>query len=84
MSQVVFSKDALKYLSKVPRASARRVIRAIRTLAKGTASRAKTGKLSGKDLWRLKIGRIRVIYRIEEKSGHIEVIKIGPRGDVYK
>ena len=84
MGQIVLSKDALKYLTKMPRDSARRVTRAIRELAEGTASPAKTGKLSGKDSWRLRVGGIRVIYSFEEESGDILVVKIGPRGDIYK
>jgi mRNA interferase RelE/StbE len=34
--------------------------------------------------YRLRIGAIRVIFSVDEKSGNVDVYKIGSRGDVYK
>jgi mRNA interferase RelE/StbE len=34
--------------------------------------------------YRLRIGAIRVVFSVDEKSGNVDVYKIGSRGDVYK
>jgi mRNA interferase RelE/StbE len=84
IKQVILSKEAMKYLARMPRGSARKITRAIRDIAAGACSRAKTRKLSGRDLWRLKVDGLRVIYKLDDKNGILLVVKIGPRGDVYK
>jgi mRNA interferase RelE/StbE len=40
------------------------------------------GKWSG--YYRLRIDAIRVLFSVDEKSGNVDVYKIGSRGDVYK
>jgi mRNA interferase RelE/StbE len=39
------------------------------------------GRLSG--LWRYRVANLRVIYRIDEDVGVVNVVDIGPRGDIY-
>jgi mRNA interferase RelE/StbE len=34
--------------------------------------------------YRLRIGDVRVIFSVDDKSGNVDVYKIGSRGDVYK
>jgi mRNA interferase RelE/StbE len=34
--------------------------------------------------YRLRIGSIRVIFKVDEQSGNIDVYRIGNRGDIYK
>lgn len=42
-------------------------------------------KLRGVDLWRLRVGRYRVIYYIDDKAGLIRVIKVAARHeDTYR
>jgi mRNA interferase RelE/StbE len=42
-------------------------------------------KLKAKDFWRIRVGRFRIIYRIEEKQKLIEVVRImRRREDTYK
>ena len=41
-------------------------------------------KLKGRDAYRLRIGRYRVIYEIEGEKLIVLVVAIGHRGDVYK
>lgn len=41
-------------------------------------------KLSGREGFRLRIGRYRAIYRVDDGQLVIMVINVGPRGDVYK
>jgi len=42
-------------------------------------------KLRAKDFWRVRVGRFRIIYRIEEKQRLVEVVRITRRReDTYK
>jgi mRNA interferase RelE/StbE len=38
----------------------------------------------GRDGFRLRIGRYRALYRLEQDRMVILVLDVGPRGDVYK
>jgi Cytotoxic translational repressor of toxin-antitoxin stability system len=68
----------------MPRATARRFITAIDFLATGQSSGLDIKKLAGREGYRLRIGGWRALYRMEEEQLIIEVVKIGPRGDIYK
>jgi len=42
-------------------------------------------KLKAKDFWRVRVGRFRIIYRIEEKQELVEVVRIARRNEgTYK
>ena len=41
-------------------------------------------KLKGRDGYRLRVGQYRIIYTRDEDQLIIEVVKIRPRGDIYK
>lgn len=70
---------------KMPRQLAGRFLAAFEQLADDPKSEGLDIKpLSGRDGYRLRIGQWRAIYRIEDERLVIEVMRIGPRGDVYK
>lgn len=39
------------------------------------------GELSG--LWRYRVGDLRVVYRVKDQQKVVDVVAIGPRGDIY-
>ncbi len=41
-------------------------------------------KLTGADLWRIRIGDYRVIYAIDDALRLVMVVDVGHRGDVYR
>ena len=42
-------------------------------------------KLRGIDLWRLRFGRYRVVYQIDDETGLVTVVKVAlRREDMYK
>lgn len=41
-------------------------------------------KLEGADLWRVRVGDWRIVYRIEDDRLLVLVIRVGHRGDVYR
>ncbi len=55
-------------------------MKAISELPKGTDIK----RLQGYDLFRLRVGTIRVIYSIDEEMKIINIENIGNREDIYK
>ncbi len=41
-------------------------------------------KLSGQDKYRIRQGRFRIVYSIDEHELTVDVVKIGQRKDVYR
>ncbi len=77
----LYSRKCLKYLEKLDRDTAKKLIRAIEQLpSSGDIRKLKTGKVQ--DLYRLRIGRYRVIYKSEPDI--IRVLLIDARKDVYR
>jgi mRNA interferase RelE/StbE len=73
-----YEKQAQAYLAKQPERKAERIIKAVERLPAGDVK-----KLRGiENGYRLRVGDVRVLF--EQRDGHINVIKIDNRGDVYK
>lgn len=87
MCEIKYSKDALKFLSKLDKKSVTRIREAIDGLKqKPPIGDIKAMQGYGDERKRLRIGSWRVIYR-QEADGCISiiyVISIGNRGDIYK
>lgn len=85
MFQVIYRKAAAKALSRMPKPLAGKFLTAFERLSGNSGIEALDIKaLSGRDAFRLRIGQWRAIYQIEDKKMVIVVLRIGPRGDVYK
>ena len=75
--------SATKALSKLERATQFRLARRIDRLATDPWEGAV--KLTGaEDIWRVRVGDYRIVYRIEEDRLVVLVIRIGHRRDVYR
>jgi mRNA interferase RelE/StbE len=75
--------SAAKALSRLDRSVQVRIARRIDRLAKDP--RAGAFKLSGNDdVWRVRIGDYRILYRIEDDRLVVLVIRIGHRREVYR
>lgn len=78
---IIFEKAALKFLRKQDKPTQTRLLTVINKLPEGTDIK----KLQGYDnLYRLRVGNIRVIYTIQEELRIIDIENIDNRGDVYK
>ena len=76
--QVVYSKQAYKYLSKLHKPKRDKLLAEIAKIPAGDVS-----KMRGADnLYRLRVNDYRVLYTPENDI--IKVEKIGSRGDIYK
>jgi mRNA interferase RelE/StbE len=84
MYSIRIKKNAQKQLAALPLSVADRVAAAIDALAL-TPRPAGATKLQGYDnIYRIRTGSYRIVYRIEDKILTIEVVKIGHRREVYK
>jgi mRNA interferase RelE/StbE len=83
MYQIQFSKSAEKEIEKLSAIIVEKVVIAIQSLSQNPRPIGYK-KLKGfKDLYRIRIGDYRVIYRIEDDILIIEVLKVGHRRYVY-
>ena len=77
-------KSARKELESITtRADRRRIIRRIESLADNPRPSGAL-KLSGLERYRIRQGRYRILYTIEDTVLIVHVIKIGDRKDVYR
>lgn len=79
--QVRFEKAALKFLQKQDKPARNRLIKAINQLPNGTDIKRMQGY---HNLYRTRVGNIRILYTIEETVKIINIENIDNRGDVYK
>jgi mRNA interferase RelE/StbE len=81
---VVFARSARKELQNLDPQVARRILKEVEALA---ASPRPSGvvKLEGTtDLWRIRIGEWRVVYRISDRDRLVDVVAVRHRRDAYR
>jgi len=84
MYKVVLTKSAEKELLKIPKVYSENIVKHLVELINNPRPNG-CKKLSGyEDIYRIRVGMYRVVYRIEDDILYIEVIKIGHRKDVYQ
>ena len=85
MYSLVYSKDARKFLRKIPKTDSNRIRAKLNSLAGDPyAANNNVTKMQNRAGYRLRVGNWRVIYDIDDQKVIIIVIKIGSRGEVYK
>jgi len=82
--RIFIKPSALKEIEGIDRkADRQRVVRRIRGLATDPRPPG-CEKLSGRDKYRVRQGRYRIVYSIEDDLLVIYVVKVGHRKDVYR
>ncbi|MDX1555927.1 MAG: type II toxin-antitoxin system RelE/ParE family toxin [Xanthomonadales bacterium] len=77
-------KSARKELESIPSKKDRqRIVKRILTLSRDPRPRGAV-KMSGLDRYRIRQGRFRILYTIEDAVLTVHVIKVGDRKDVYR
>ena len=85
MHELRFRKAALKALMKLPADARQRIQEALRQLADDTETdKLDIKALQGRDGFRLRVGKWRVIYHKDDNAMIILVVDAGSRGDIYK
>ena len=81
--RVQILRRAQKELARLPKREYQRIRDSIRALADDPRSSG-SKKLAGRNGWRIRIGRYRVIYEIEEQIRVVTVLNVGHRRDIYR
>jgi len=85
MYQLQYRRQARNYLARLPLKIKARIIDKLQELKENPDTPTlDVDKLKGEPAYRRRIGQYRIIYRRLDDKLIIEVIKIRPRGDIYK
>ena len=84
MYNLIFSKEARKFIDRQNPQTKQRIRNALLQLAEDPFSNRQVKRLKGtEDFLRLRVGDIRVVFSVEQEKLVILIISIGNRGDIY-
>lgn len=80
---VFFKESVQKDLDDIPKKDLRKILARIKSLA---ADPRPPGceKLTGQDRYRLRQGRYRIVYSVQDEKRSVTVVKVGHRKDIYR
>ena len=82
--EIRYSKQALKCLVKLQPKRTAKIRESIALVANGDTEGLNIVYMKSVDTYRLRVGDYRVIYEVRNDELLLVVIKVGPRGDIYK
>lgn len=80
---IVFERPAQKAYMKLPKSAQMSVIKALKRVAQNPRGQG-TCKLQRSDLYRIRAGVYRILYKIIDNELIVVVMDVGHRKDVYK
>ena len=85
MYELKYRRQARNYLARLPLRIKSAIVNNLHELAANPDNASlNIDALKGREEFRLKVGQYRVIYTRQDDRLIIEVVKIRPRGDIYK
>ncbi len=85
MYKLKYRRQARNYLARLPMKIKSVIVDNLHQLAENPDSPSlDIDALKGREGFRLKVGQYRIIYTRQDDQLIIEVVKIRPRGDIYK
>jgi mRNA interferase RelE/StbE len=81
---VVFARSARKELQNLDPQVARRILKAIEALVANPRPSGVVKLEGASDLWRVRVGEWRVVYRISDRDRVVDVIAVRHRRDAYR
>ena len=81
--RVFFKESVWKDLNAIPKKDLKKIIKRIELLSENPQP-PECEKLTGKDRYRLRQGRYRIVYSIRDDELSIWVVKVGHRKDIYR
>ena len=81
--KIFFKKSVWKDFESIPRNDLKKIMNVIESLVKNPRPPG-CRKLSGQERYRLRQGRYRIIYSIQNDELKVWVVKVGHRKDVYR
>lgn len=80
---VVYSQAATRILGSLPKDAVRRIDEAVARLEIDPRPVGAKALKGARDLLRVRVGDYRIVYRVEDATQTVFVVKIGDRRDVY-
>ena len=81
--KIFFKKSVEKDLAAIPKKDLKRIIERIGGLAEDPRPQG-CEKLTGQERYRLRQGRYRMVYSIQDNELTVWVVKVGHRKDIYR
>ena len=81
--EIFFKESVWKELKRIPKNDLRRILSRIKKLGDNPRP-AGCEKLTSMELYRVRQGKYRIVYSIQDNELTVGVIKIGHRKDVYR
>ena len=81
--EIFFKESVWKDLGKIPKSILKRILSRIKKLGDDPRPIG-CEKLTGQELYRVRQGKYRIVYSIQENELTVWVIKVGHRKDVYR
>ena len=81
--KIFFKKSVWKDFESIPKNNLKKILKDIESLGKDPKPPG-CRKLSGQERYRLRQGRYRIIYSIQDDELTVWVVKVGHRKDVYR
>jgi len=81
--KVYFKESVEKDFSAIPKKDLQKILDRIETLAKSPRPPGHE-KLTGQERYRIRQGRYRIVYSIQDKELTVWVVKVGHRREVYR
>lgn len=81
---VFFARSARKELQNLDPQVARRILEQIEVLVVDPRPPGVVKLEGATDLWRIRVGQWRIVYRISDREHLVDIIAVRHRGDVYR
>jgi len=81
--EILFKESVWKDLRKVPKSHLKRILSRVEKL-KDDPRPIGCEKLTGQELYRVRQGKYRIVYSIQDNELTVWIIKIGHRSSVYR
>jgi len=81
--RILIKPSAAKELDSIPKVDLKRIVKRIQQLSE-VPRPPRCEKLSAEDKYRLRQGKYRIVYSIDDKSRELLVVKVGHRREVYR
>ena len=81
--EILFKESVYKDLKKIPKADLRKILSRIKKLSEDPRP-AGCEKLTGQERYRLRQGRYRILYSLQDEELTIWIVKVAHRKKVYR
>ncbi len=81
--KLYFRESVEKDFAGIPKSDLKKILQRIKTLAEDPRPSG-CEKLTGQDRYRVRQGRYRILYSIQDQELTVWVVKIGQRKDIYR